>query len=257
MNEEKTKITKKSIMYKRVLIKLGGEAFSSEGLNIDPNVVDEIASHIIKITKEGVEVAVTVGGGNIFRGGSAAKRGMERVTADNIGMLATVMNGIALQDSLEKLGAETRVLSAIEMKEIAEPYIRRRALRHLEKGRVVIFCAGTGSPYFTTDTAAVIKAKEIDADLIMKATKVDGVYDRDPMIYKDAKMFGEITYLEAINKGVGIIDTTALSYCMDYDMPIAIFNLNPKENMLRIIQGERIGTLVDIKEKNQTSKDNK
>jgi len=245
MNEEKTKITKKPIRYKRVLIKLGGEAFSGESLNINPKVVDKIASHIIEIKKEGVEVAITVGGGNIFRGGSASKKGMERVTADNIGMLATVMNGLALQDSLERMGAETRVLSAIEMKEVAEPYIRRKAIRHLEKGRIVIFCAGTGSPYFTTDTSAVIKAKEIDANIIMKATKVDGVYDKDPMVYSDAKMFDKLTYLEAINRGVGIIDITALSYCMDYDMPIAIFNLNPMENMLRVIRGEKIGTLVD------------
>ncbi|MCK4376863.1 MAG: UMP kinase [Actinomycetia bacterium] len=233
------------VKYKRVLIKLGGESLAGEGLNINPKLVDEIASYIIEISKEGVEVAITVGGGNIFRGESASKKGMERVTADNIGMLATVMNGLALQDSLERLGSETRVLSAIEMKEIAEPYIRRRAIRHLEKGRVVIFCAGTGSPYFTTDTSAVIKAKEIDADIIMKATKVDGVYDKDPMTYSDAKMFDKLNYLEAINRGIKVIDTTALSYCMEYDMPIAIFNLNPKENMLKVIKGNRIGTVID------------
>lgn len=233
------------VKYKRVLIKLGGESFAGEGLKINPKLVDEIASYIIEISKEGIEVAITVGGGNIFRGESASKKGMERVTADNIGMLATVMNGLALQDSLERLGSETRVLSAIEMKEIAEPYIRRRAIRHLEKGRVVIFCAGTGSPYFTTDTSAVIKAKEIDADIIMKATKVDGVYDKDPMTYSDAKMFDKLNYLEAINRGIKVIDTTALSYCMEYDMPIAIFNLNPKENMLKVIKGNRIGTIID------------
>ncbi len=244
-NNKKSRTKSTPVKYKRVLIKLGGESFAGEGLKINPKLVDEIASYIIEISKEGVEVAITVGGGNIFRGESASKKGMERVTADNIGMLATVMNGLALQDSLERLGSETRVLSAIEMKEIAEPYIRRRAIRHLEKGRVVIFCAGTGSPYFTTDTSAVIKAKEIDADIIMKATKVDGVYDKDPMTYSDAKMFDKLSYLEAINRGIKVIDTTALSYCMEYDMPIAIFNLNPKENMLKVIKGDRIGTIIN------------
>lgn len=244
-NKKKYRTKNTPVKYKRVLIKLGGESFEGEGLKINPKLVDEIASYIIEISKEGVEVAITVGGGNIFRGQSASKKGMERVTADNIGMLATVMNGLALQDSLERLGSETRVLSAIEMKEIAEPYIRRRAIRHLEKGRVVIFCAGTGSPYFTTDTSAVIKAKEIDADIIMKATKVDGVYDKDPMTYSDAKMFDKLSYLEAINRSIKVIDTTALSYCMEYDMPIAIFNLNPKENMLKVIKGNRIGTIID------------
>jgi uridylate kinase len=244
-NKKKSRTKSTPVKYKRVLIKLGGESFAGEGLKINPKLVDEIASYIIEISKEGVEVAITVGGGNIFRGESASKKGMERVTADNIGMLATVMNGLALQDSLERLGSETRVLSAIEMKEIAEPYIRRRAIRHLEKGRVVIFCAGTGSPYFTTDTSAVIKAKEIDADIIMKATKVDGVYDKDPMTCSDAKMFDKLSYLEAINRGIKVIDTTALSYCMEYDMPIAIFNLNPKENMLKVIKGDRIGTIID------------
>jgi uridylate kinase len=244
-NKGKYRTKSKPVKYKRVLIKLGGESFAGEGLKINPKLVDEIASYIIEISTEGVEVAITVGGGNIFRGESASKKGMERVTADNIGMLATVMNGLALQDSLERLGSETRVLSAIEMKEIAEPYIRRRAIGHLEKGRIVIFCAGTGSPYFTTDTSAVIKAKEIDADIIMKATKVDGVYDKDPMTYSDAKMFDKLNYLEAINRDIKVIDTTALSYCMEYDMPIAIFNLNPKENMLKVIKGDRIGTIID------------
>jgi uridylate kinase len=244
-NKGKYRTKSKPVKYKRVLIKLGGESFAGEGLKINPKLVDEIASYIIEISTEGVEVAITVGGGNIFRGESASKKGMERVTADNIGMLATVMNGLALQDSLERLGSETRVLSAIEMKEIAEPYIRRRAIGHLEKGRIVIFCAGTGSPYFTTDTSAVIKAKEIDADIIMKATKVDGVYDKDPMTYSDAKMFDKLNYLEAINRDIKVIDTTALSYCMEYDMPIAIFNLNPKKNMLKVIKGDRIGTIID------------
>ncbi len=231
--------------FRRVLLKLSGEALMGErGFGIDPKVVKFIASEIKGVFKSGVEMAIVIGGGNIFRGLEASAEGMERTAADYMGMLATVLNALALQNALELAGIPTRVLSAIEMRELAEPYIRRRAVRHLEKGRVVIFAAGTGNPYFTTDTAAALRAVEIEADVILKATKVDGVYTSDPLKDPSARRFSEITYMDVLKKGLKVMDSTAISLCMENKLPIIVFNLKGKGNIKKILRGERIGTLV-------------
>ncbi len=231
--------------YKRILLKVSGEALMGErGYGIDPQVMDAIAIEIEEVYKMGVEVAVVIGGGNIFRGVAASAKGMERASADYMGMLATVLNALALQDTLEKKGIFTRVQSAIEMRELAEPYIRRRAVRHLEKGRVVIFAAGTGNPYFSTDTAAALRAMEIGAEVILKGTKVDGVYSSDPEKDPKAIRYDELTYFEVLQKGLKVMDTTAISLCMDNKMPIIVFNLKKPGNVKGIVLGEKIGTIV-------------
>jgi len=232
-------------VYRRILLKLSGEALAGEeGYGIDSKVLDFIAGEIKEIHELGIEVAIVIGGGNIFRGIEGAAKGMERASADYMGMLATVLNALSLQYALEKIGVITRVQTAIEMRELAEPYIRRRAIRHLEKGRVVIFAAGTGNPFFTTDTAAALRAMEIGAEVILKATKVDGVYTADPVIYPDAKRFKELSYLEVLQKQLKVMDSTAVSLCMDNNLPIIVFNLYGKGNMKRILLGEDIGTIV-------------
>lgn len=231
--------------YKRVLLKLSGEAMAGgEGVGIDPKRAEVIAREIKDVQSLGVEVAVVIGGGNIFRGMVAEAAGMERVSADYMGMLATVINALALQDALESMGVVTRVQTAIEMRELAEPFIRRRAIRHLEKGRVVIFAGGTGSPYFTTDTAASLRAMEIGAEVIMKATKVDGVYSADPLVDPSAERFDEITYIDCLQKGLKVMDATALSLCMDNGVPIIVFNLWVPGNVGRAVKGEPVGTVV-------------
>lgn len=232
-------------VFKRILLKLSGEALMGElEYGVDTKIIDSIADELKEVHEAGIEVALVIGGGNIFRGIAASARGMERSTADYVGMLATVMNALTIQDALEKKNIHTRVLSAIEMKELAEPYIRRRAVRHLEKGRVVIFGAGTGNPYFTTDTAAALRAMEIDADIILKGTKVDGVYDSDPMINKDAKMFKTLSYIDVLKDGLQVMDTTAVSLCMDNKLPIQVFNMKTHGNLMKILKGEKIGTIV-------------
>jgi uridylate kinase len=236
------------LKYKRVMLKVSGEALmGSEPYGIDPAVVEEIARQIKDVTEQGLELAVVIGGGNIYRGVAASAGGMERSSADYMGMLATVLNALALQNSLEKLGVATRVLSAIEMKELAEPYIRRRAMRHLEKKRVVIFAAGTGNPYFTTDTAAALRAMEIGAEVILKATKVDGVYSADPVKDKKATRFDELTYLDVLKKGLKVMDPTAISLCMENDLPIIVFNLKESGNIKKVLSGKKVGTLVRVK----------
>ena len=224
---------------------MSGEALTnSEGFGIEPEVIQSIASQLAEIKRDGIEIAIVVGGGNFFRGLAASAAGMERATADYIGMLATIMNALALQDALEKEGIYTRVQSAIRMHEVAEPYIRRRAIRHLEKGRVVIFAAGTGNPYFSTDTAAALRALEIDAEAILKATKVNGVYDDDPMVNPNAKMFRRLDYIEVLNRNLKVMDATAISLCMDNNLPIVVFNLLQTGNIKKVIQGGDIGTIV-------------
>ncbi|MDY6848366.1 MAG: UMP kinase [Geoalkalibacter sp.] len=231
--------------YRRILLKLSGEALAgNQGYGIAPGVIGKIAQEIKDVTDLGVQVALVIGGGNIFRGVAAASKGMDRASADYMGMLATVMNSLAMQDALEQVGILTRVLSAIEMREVAEPYIRRRAIRHLEKGRVVIFAAGTGNPYFTTDTAASLRAMEINADIILKATKVDGVYSADPKKDHDAVKYTTLTYLEVLKKGLQVMDATATSLCMDNDLPIMVFDLTVDGNIMRAVKGEDIGTIV-------------
>jgi uridylate kinase len=231
--------------YKRVLLKLSGEALMGEQkFGIDPVVASQIASEIAEIQSIGVQTAVVIGGGNIFRGVAASAKGMDRATADYMGMLATVINGLALQDAMEHHGVNTRVVTAIEMRAVAEPFIRRRAIRHLEKGRVVIFAAGTGNPYFTTDTAAALRAMEIKADVIMKGTKVDGIYTADPMLHPEATRFESISYLKVLEQGLRVMDTTAISLCMDNKLPIVVFNLRTAGNMRRAIMGEPVGSLV-------------
>ncbi len=231
--------------YKRVLLKLSGEAFADpqHGFGIDPRVVASIARQLADAKNAGTEMAVVIGGGNIIRGLSASAQGTDRTTADYMGMLATVINALAMQDALEKEGVQTRVQSAIWMQEVAEPYIRRRAIRHLEKGRVVIFAGGTGNPYFSTDTTAALRALEIDADAILKGTRVDGVYDSDPEVNADAKRFSSLPYIEVLNRGLKVMDSTAISLCMDNDLPIIVFNLKAG-NITRVLAGEDIGTLV-------------
>ncbi len=234
-----------TIKYKRILLKLSGEALAGEqGYGIDPAVINGIATEIKEVVDLGVEVALVIGGGNIFRGVAASSKGMDRASADYMGMLATVMNSLAMQDALEKLGIDTRVQSAIVMQQIAEPYIRRRAVRHLEKGRVVIFSAGTGNPYFTTDTAASLRAMEIQAEVILKATKVDGVYSADPNKDKNAIKLPTLTYLEVLQKGLQVMDATAISLCMDNNLPMIIFDMTCRDNIKRVVLGERIGTIV-------------
>ncbi|MEN8686741.1 MAG: UMP kinase [Desulfuromonadales bacterium] len=231
--------------YKRILLKLSGEALAgNQGYGIDPDIIRAIAVEIRGVVDLGVQVAVVIGGGNIFRGVAASSMGMDRASADYMGMLATVMNSLALQDALEKAGVITRVQSAIEMQEIAEPYIRRRAVRHLEKGRVVIFGAGTGNPFFTTDTAASLRAIEIGAEIILKATKVDGVYDSDPAKNEDAVKYEQLTYLDVLKQGLRVMDSTATSLCMDNDLPILVFDLTTSGNIERVVCGEQIGTIV-------------
>jgi uridylate kinase len=231
--------------YKRVLLKLSGEALSGKGGHgIDPDTLSRLSLEIKALTQSGVEIAIVIGGGNIHRGVSETTHHMDRTTSDHMGMLATVINSLALQDSLERNSVTTRVLSAIEMREVAEPYIRRRAIRHLEKGRVVIFAAGTGNPYFTTDTAAALRANEIDADIILKATKVDGVYDKDPLKYPDAVKFKSLKFIESLNKDLKVMDSAALSLCMDNDIGIIVFNVFDNGNIERVVCGEKIGTLV-------------
>ncbi len=229
--------------YRRVLLKLSGEVFAgTAGFGIDPHIVVQFAQELKEIRGLGVQVAVVVGGGNIWRGRMAPK--MERANADYMGMIATIINALALQDALEKLGATTRVLTAIEMKEVAEPFIRRRAQRHLEKGRIVIFAGGTGSPYFTTDTCAALRGLEIGAEVILKGTKVDGVYDRDPVKFPDAKKFSKLPYIDVLQQGLQVMDATAISLCMDNRLPIAVFNITEHGNIKRMILGEDIGTIV-------------
>lgn len=231
--------------YKRILLKLSGEALmGSQGHGIDLTVIDKIASEIKEVAGNGIEVAVVIGGGNIFRGLSAAAKGMERASADYMGMLATVLNALALQNTLENKGVATRVQSAIEMRELAETYIRRRAVRHLEKKRVVIFAAGTGNPYFTTDTAAALRAMEIGAEVIMKATKVDGVYSADPVKDPSAVKYDRLSYLDVLQRNLKVMDATAISLCMDNNLPIIVFNLNVPGNIKKIVAGESLGTLV-------------
>lgn len=231
--------------YKLVLLKLSGEALQgARGYGIDPGVAQSIADQIREVHALGVKIAVVIGAGNIFRGLQASQAGMDRATADYIGMLATIINSMVIQDALEKLGVPTRVQSAIEVRELCEPYIRRRAMRHLEKNRVVIFAAGTGNPYFTTDTAAALRAIEIGADVILKATKVDGVYSKDPVKHPDAKRFETLSYIEVLNKGLKVMDATAISLCMDNQLPIVVFNLTREGNIRRVISGEKIGTRI-------------
>ena len=234
-----------SPIYNRILLKLSGEALMGDRqFGIDPAVATRIAQDVAEIQALGVETAIVIGGGNIFRGVTASGRGMDRATADYMGMLATVINGLALQDALEQLGVVTRVVTAIEMRAVAEPFIRRRAIRHLEKGRVVVFGAGTGNPYFSTDTAAALRAMEIKADVILKATKVDGIYDADPMLHPTASRFERISYLQVLEQGLKVMDATAISLCMDNRLPIVVFNLKTPGNIKRAIAGEPIGSLV-------------
>lgn len=232
--------------YKRVVLKLSGEALAGDkGFGIDPHVVDALAAQIQKVTESGLEVAIVNGGGNIWRGLSGSSKGMDRATADYMGMLATVINSLALQDALENRGVATRVQTAIEMRQVAEPYIRRKAIRHMEKERVVIFAAGTGNPYFSTDTTAALRAAEIEADAILMAKKgVDGVYDSDPRTNPDAKKFDRLNYLDVIQKKLAVMDSTAISLCMDNNIPIIVFNIDGEDNIYRVALGEEIGTVV-------------
>ena len=237
--------SKNNMEYKRVLLKLSGEALmGKEGYGIDPDTVSDVASQIKDVKELGIELAIVVGGGNIYRGIRAEKQGIDRVTGDYMGMIATVMNALTLQDTLEKLGLPSRVQTALQIEKVAEPYIRRKALEHLEKGRIVIFACGTGNPYFTTDTAAALRAMEIEADVIFKATRVEGVYDKDPEMYKDATFFQEISYIDVLNKGLKVMDATAISLCMENNLPIVVFNIRGKDNMKRVVLGEHIGTIV-------------
>ena len=231
--------------FKRILLKLSAEALAGpENFGIDPLTITEICKEIAEVAKTGVEIALVIGGGNIFRGVSASSKGMDRASADYMGMLATVMNALAVQDALEKQGVQTRVMTAITMREVAEPYIRRRAIRHLEKGRIVICAAGTGNPYFTTDTAAALRAMELKAEAILKATKVDGVYDKDPVQYPDATKFSSLSYIEVLQRRLKVMDSTAISMCMDNNLPIVVFNLFEKGNIFKVCSGEIVGTIV-------------
>ena len=232
-------------VFKRILLKLSGEALAAgQGFGVDPVRVHEIAAEIQDVHSLGIQIAIVIGGGNFFRGVAEQARNMDRVTADHMGMLATMINALAVQDALEKRGVYSRVMSAIEMHEVAEPYIRRRALRHLEKGRVVIFGAGTGNPFFSTDSAASLRAAEIKADAILKATKVDGIYDADPVLVKDANMFDQISYMDVLRRGLKVMDATAISLCKENNIPIIIFNLNRHGNIRRVVTGEKVGSLI-------------
>ncbi|MSP16529.1 MAG: UMP kinase [Myxococcales bacterium] len=231
--------------YRRVLLKLSGEALMGpEGYGISPEVLGQVADEVAEVSRLGVELGIVIGGGNIFRGVSSSARGMDRASADYVGMLATVMNAVALQDALDKRGVQTRVLSAIEVRELAELYIRRRALRHLEKGRVVIFAAGTGNPFFTTDTAAALRAAEIHAEVVLKATKVDGIYDRDPAKHEGAVRYDRVSYMECLQKDLKVMDMTAFALCREHNLPIIVFDLGRAGNIRRVICGENIGTTV-------------
>jgi uridylate kinase len=231
--------------YGRVLLKLSGEALMGEqAFGIDPAVTTQIAREIAEVQSLGIQVAIVIGGGNLFRGLAASAKGMDRATADYMGMLATVINGLALQDALEKVDVNTRVATAIEMRAVAEPFIRRRAVRHLEKGRVVVFAAGTGNPYFTTDTAAALRAMEMRADVILKGTKVDGIYTADPMLHPTATKFDNISYIKVLEQGLKVMDATAISLCMDNKLPIVVFNLRTAGNLRRVVLGEAVGTTV-------------
>jgi uridylate kinase len=231
--------------YKRILLKLSGEALAGGApFGIDAARVKQLAAEVAAVAAAGVQVGLVVGGGNIFRGVAAAAQKMDRVTADQMGMLATVINSLSLQDALEQIGVHTRVMSAIEMHEVAEPYIRRRALRHLEKGRVCVFAGGTSNPYFSTDTAATLRALEIRAEVIAKATRVDGVYDKDPLRFPDAVMYREVSYLEVLSKSLAVMDATSIAMCRDNQLPILVFNLNTSGNIMRMSMGEPIGTLI-------------
>jgi len=237
--------SKKALAYTRVLLKLSGESLlGNKAFGIDRDFADYLANEIKEVHDLGLQIAAVCGGGNIFRGVSDSAHGMDRVSADHMGMLATVINALALQDALERAGVFTRVLSAIEMQEVCEPFIRRRALRHMEKGRVVILAAGTGNPYFSTDTAAALRAMELKADVILKATRVDGIYDADPLKHPKAKKFKELKYLEVLQRGLRVMDTTAISLCMDNHLPILVYDLKQKGNLRRVVLGEPIGTLV-------------
>jgi uridylate kinase len=232
-------------VYQRILLKLSGEAMmGNQEYGIDPAVVQIVAQEIKEVRALGVEVGIVIGGGNIYRGVAASAAGMDRTSADHMGMLATVINSLALQDALEKMDIFTRVLSAIEMNRVAEPYIRRRAVRHLEKGRVVIFAGGTGNPFFTTDTAAALRAMEVKSQVILKGTKVDGVYDHDPLIHRKAKKFSKLSYIEVLNLGLKIMDATAISLCMENHLPIIVFNLTRRGNIQRVVLGQKIGTII-------------
>lgn len=231
--------------YTRVVLKLSGEAMSGDkGFGIDPATVNSTAEQIKELLSLNVQVGIVVGGGNLWRGIAGSAKGMDRATADYMGMMATVMNSLALMDALEKMDVDTRVLTAIEMRQVAEPYIRRRAIRHLEKGRVVIFGAGTGNPYFSTDTTAALRAAEIEAEVILMAKQVDGVYDSDPVKNPNANRYDELSYIDVLNQGLGVMDSTATSLCMDNKIPIIVFNLNQKGNIKRVVMGENIGTFV-------------
>ena len=235
----------KKTQYKRILLKLSGEALlGAQSFGIDRSITEYVAQEIREARDLGVEMAAVVGGGNIFRGVAAAARDMDRVTADHMGMLATVINALALQDALEKQGVPTRVMTAIEMRQVAEPYIRRRAVRHLEKGRVVIFSGGTGNPYFSTDTAATLRALELRAQLVAKATRVDGVYDKDPLKHSDAKLYAEISFRDVLALQLGVIDASAVAMCRDNRLPIVVFNLTTRDNIMRMSMGEPVGTLI-------------
>ncbi len=234
------------LKYRRILLKLGGEALAGEGgFGINPRRAEEVAQKVIRVLNMGVQVAIVIGGGNLWRGKEdGLDHGMERVTADHMGMLATVMNALALQDALERHGIPTRVMTGIEVRAVAEPYIQRRAVRHLEKGRVVIFGAGTGNPYFTTDTAASLRAMEIDAEVLIKATKVDAVYDSDPKLNANARRFERLTYIDALNMRVGVMDSTAMAMCMDNDLPICVVDLWQEGSLEQVVAGEPVGTLI-------------
>jgi uridylate kinase len=232
-------------VFQRILLKISGEALvGGMEYGISPAVVQKVAMEVKDVRELGVEVAIVIGGGNIYRGVAASARGMDRASADHMGMLATVINSLALQDALEKMDVFTRVMSAIEIYQVAEPYIRRRAIRHLEKGRVVIFAAGTGNPFFTTDTAAALRAMEVKAEVILKGTKVDGVYNSDPLIHKKAKRFEKLSYLEVLQRGLKIMDAPAISLCMDNHLPIIVFNLTEKGNIKRVVLGQKVGTVI-------------
>ena len=247
-NDDRTpnsKSTSAAPIYRRIVLKLSGESFQgSQGFGIDAETVHSIAREVKEVSDLGIQIAIIVGGGNIFRGTRQKSLSIDRATGDYMGMLATVINGLALQDALEKQGVVTRLLSAIDMAQVAEPFIRRRAMRHLEKGRVVIFAAGTGNPYFSTDTAAALRAMEIKAHVILKATRVDGIYDADPEKVPGAKMFERVTYLDVIQKGLAVMDSTAISLCMDNRMPIIVFNMNMPGNIRRAVMGEKVGSTV-------------
>ncbi len=236
----------KKAKYRRILLKLGGETLAGpSGFGIDPKRAEEVAGNVQLVRDLGIQIAIVIGAGNLWRGKDGIDRGMERATADYMGMLGTVMNSLALMDAHERMGIVTRVMSAVEMREVAEPYIRRRAIRHLEKDRVVILGGGTGNPYFSTDTAAALRAMEIDAEVVIKATKVDGVYERDPKIDPDAKRFDRLTYIDALNRRLQIMDSTAISLCMDNELPIIVLNMWKPENLVSALMGEKIGTIIN------------